>query len=38
MPTVAPVATGLFMRMIYEATNTGAQRDMGVLYRWYIGS
>jgi hypothetical protein len=38
MPTVAPVAAGLFMRMIYEAVAGGAQRDMSVLYRWYIGS
>lgn len=38
MPTVAPVALGLFLRMTYEAVNSGVQRDMGVLYRWYIGS
>lgn len=36
MPTVAPVAPGLFMRMTYEAINAGARRDMAVLYRWYI--
>lgn len=38
MPTVAPVAPGLFLRMIYEAVGSGAQRDMSVLYRWYVGS
>ncbi len=38
MPTVAPIATGLFMRTTYEAVAGGTTRYMGVLYRWYIGS
>ena len=37
MPTVAPVAAGLFMRTIYEAASGGGTRHLGVLYRWYIG-
>lgn len=37
MPTVAPVAPGLFMRVQYEAVVGGGTRDMGVLFRWYIG-
>lgn len=38
MPTVAPVAPGLFLRVQYEAVAGGGTRDMGVLFRWYIGS
>lgn len=38
MPTVAPVAPGLFLRVIYEAVAGGGTRHMGILYRWYIGS
>ena len=38
MPTVAPVAPGLFLRMQYEAVAGGDQRAMGVTFRWYIGS
>lgn len=37
MPTVAPVAAGLFIRVTYEAVAGGAARHMGVLFRWYIG-
>lgn len=37
MPTVAPVAPGLFLRTIYEAVAGGGTRNMGVLFRWYIG-
>ena len=36
MPTVAPVAPGLFLRAQYEAVDGGAQREMGVLFRWYV--
>jgi hypothetical protein len=38
MPTVAPVAPGLFLRTIYEAVAGGSTRRTGTLYRWYIGS
>jgi hypothetical protein len=38
MPTVAPIAPGLFMRTIVEAVPGGTTRHMGILYRWYIGS
>jgi hypothetical protein len=37
MPTVAPVAQGLFLRCLYEAAAGGGVRDLGVLFRWYIG-
>jgi hypothetical protein len=37
MPTVAPVAPGLFLRAIYEAVAGGSTRRLGTLYRWYIG-
>lgn len=37
MPTVAPVASGLFLRTIYEAVAGGTTRHLGSLYRWYIG-
>lgn len=37
MPTVAPVAQGLFIRCTYEAANVGVARTMGSLFRWYIG-
>lgn len=38
MPTVAPVAPGLFLRALLEAQPGGGQRRVGILYRWYIGS
>ena len=38
MPTVAPVAAGLFLRCTYEAVAGGSMRHLGTLYRWYIGS
>jgi hypothetical protein len=38
MPTVAPVAPGLFLRAMLEAVAGGGQRRVGMLYRWYIGS
>lgn len=37
MPTVAPVAAGLFLRATYEAAAGGSTRHLGTLYRWYIG-
>jgi hypothetical protein len=37
MPTVAPVAIGLFLRVQYEAVAGGSNRHMGVLFRWYVG-
>ena len=38
MPTVAPVAPGLFLRCSLDAVAGGAERRVGMLYRWYIGS
>lgn len=38
MPTVAPVAPGLFLRAQFDAVVGGGQRRIGVLYHWYIGS
>ena len=35
MPTVAKVVTGLYLRAIMEATAGGAQRHIGITYRWY---
>ncbi len=37
MPTVAPVAPGLFLRCMLEAVAGGGQRRVGMLYRWYVG-
>jgi hypothetical protein len=37
MPTVAPVAPGLFLRAQLECVAGGGQRRVGLLYRWYIG-
>lgn len=38
MPTVAPIAPGLFLRTVYEAVAGGTTRHTGILYRWYIGT
>jgi len=37
MPTVAPVATGLFLRATLTFGSVPGNRRMGILYRWYIG-
>lgn len=36
MPTVADVAQGLFLRVIYEAIPSGVNRKTGILFRWYV--
>lgn len=38
MPTVAPVAPGLYLRLIYEAGATVGTRTAAVLYHWYIAA
>lgn len=38
MPTVAPIAAGLFLRCIYDATPAGSQREIGVVFKWYEGN
>jgi hypothetical protein len=35
MPTVAPIASGLFLRCIYEAGAGGSTRYVGVVLKWY---
>lgn len=37
MPTVAPVASGLFIRATLQTSAEVGRRKVGILYRWYVG-